>query len=168
MLRVSRSSVERATCQIIPDGHACDSNLQQGGWIEQVEPDVVFTSDDGSLPEDSFMRTWGPNTMSAAEKTGRRIDITNTMRAGIEKAGFIDVHEKVYKIPIGTWPKDPLLKEVGRLGYHHALSGMEGWGMWLLTNHGVPKPWTKQDVQVYVAKLQAEIKTPQYHSYHIL
>lgn len=127
-----------------------------------------MTSDDGSLPENSLLRTWGPNTLRAAEKSGRRIDTADTMRAAIEKAGFVDVHEKEYKLPIGPWAKDPVLKEAGRLDHQQCASGMEGWGMWLLTKHGVPEPWTKEEVQAYVAKLQEEMKNPRYHTYHIM
>lgn len=126
------------------------------------------TSDDGSLPEDSLLRTWGPNTLRAAEKSGRPIDTMDTMRASIEKAGFVDVHEKLYKLPIGPWPKEPILKEAGRLDYQQFRAGIEGWGMWLLTKHGAPEPWTREEVLAYVTKLQAEIKNPHYHSYHLM
>lgn len=82
------------------------------------------------------------------------------MRTDIEKTGFIGAHEQVYNFPVGQWPKDPLLKEAGRLNYHHWSSGLEGWGMWLLTKNGASQPWAKEDVQLYVAKLRAELKKP--------
>ncbi|KAJ6110591.1 hypothetical protein N7486_002826 [Penicillium sp. IBT 16267x] len=44
-------------------------------------------------------------------------------------------------------------------------SGMEGWAMYLLTRYGTPKPWSKQEVQVLVAKARAEVKNPAHHIY---
>lgn len=88
-----------------------------------------------------------------------------TMRGSMEKAGFVDIHEKMYKWPIGPWPKDSVLKEAGRLHYHQWASGMEGWIMYFLTKWGTPKPWTKEEVQVLVAKVRTEIQNPRYHTY---
>ncbi|KAJ5253158.1 hypothetical protein N7489_003568 [Penicillium chrysogenum] len=64
------------------------------------------------------------------------------MSSAIEKAGFVDKHEERYKIPLGPWPKDKLLKEAGHLQYAHWNAALEGWAMWLLTHFGKPEPWT--------------------------
>lgn len=109
--------------------------------------------------------TWCPNTIKAAEKSGRSIETAETMRGAIEKAGFVDVHEKTYKLPLGPWAKDPVLKEVGRLNYHHWAAGLEGWGMWLLTKFGAPEPWAKEEVQAYTGDIRRELKKPQLHAY---
>lgn len=143
-------------------------NLKPGGWIEHTEVGIAALCDDGSLPEDNVLRTWAPNTIPAAEKSGRPINTTDTMRGTIEKAGFVDVREKEYKLPVGPWAKDPVLKEAGRLNYHHWASGLEGWGMWLLTKFGVPQPWEKEEVQVYTGDMRTELKKPQYHAYQIV
>lgn len=117
------------------------------------------------MAKDNILNTWGPNTENAADNSGRPLTIIKTMRAEIEKAGFVDIHEKVYKIPVGPWAKDPVLKEAGRLNYHQCVSGMEGWSLWLLTKHGVPQCWTKEEVQVYTGDLRVQLKKPQHHSY---
>ena len=39
-------------------------------------------------------------------------------------AGFVNVHRKKYKMPIGPWPKTPMLKEAGRFGLVALLDGM--------------------------------------------
>ncbi|KAJ5912936.1 hypothetical protein N7504_001819 [Penicillium tannophilum] len=143
----------------------CYDNLTPGGWIEQFEGACHIMSDDGSLPEDSILASWGDNLIAASNKSGRPMGTLDTMREQIEKAGFIDVHEKVYKWPIGGWAKDPVLKEAGRLNSTMWKSGMEGWAMYLLTRYGTPKPWSKQEVQVLVAKARAEVKNPAHHIY---
>lgn len=59
-------------------------------------------------------------------KIGKRLDIETTLKSQIEAGGFVNIHEKVYKVPVGDWAKSPLLKEAGR--YHKAqlLEGLEG------------------------------------------
>lgn len=83
----------------------------------------------------------------------------------MEKAGFVDMHEKLYKIPLGPWPKNKILKEIGRLQYFHWTSALEGWALWLLTKYGAPSPWTNDEVQAYLAKIQVELQNPHIHGY---
>lgn len=143
------------------------SALEPGGWLEQMELDVRVFSDDGTLTEDKCLYSWGDMFLACADRAGRSLLTQETMRADIEKAGFVDVHEKLYKIPLGPWAKDRLLKEAGQLQNAHWNAALEGWAMWLLTHFGEPKPWTKEEVQVYLAKVRAELRDPHIHSYEL-
>jgi hypothetical protein len=87
------------------------------------------------------------------------------MQDAFRKAGFVDVHEKEYKWPIGPWARDQKYKEAGTVNFQHWMSGMEGWAMWLLCKFGAPEPWTQEEVIVYVARLRAELKNPRFHIY---
>ncbi|CAL5870647.1 uncharacterized protein PFLUO_LOCUS4887 [Penicillium psychrofluorescens] len=140
--------------------------LEPGGWIEQMEFDVRVSSDDGTLKEEHQLWGWGDMFIRCAERAGRSLAIQETMRSAIEKAGFVDVHEQKYKIPLGPWPRDKLLKEVGHLECAHWNAALEGWAMWLLTHFGEPVPWKKEEVQVYLAKVRAELKDPHIHGYN--
>jgi hypothetical protein len=60
------------------------------------------------------------------EITGQSFRISDTMRDNIKEAGFVNVVEKVFKTPLGGWPADPKLKEIGRwtlLGFDIGLEG---------------------------------------------
>ncbi|KXG52938.1 uncharacterized protein PGRI_081930 [Penicillium griseofulvum] len=144
----------------------CFQKMAPGGWIEQIEVGPFITSDDGSLPPDSALSSWGPLMQTCGDRAGRSCDIVLTMSESIKNAGFVDVHEKVYKWPIGPWPRDQKFKEAGMVNCQHWMSGMEGWCMWLLTKFGDPQPWTKEEVHVYCAKLRSELKNPYIHAYH--
>ncbi|CEJ59596.1 hypothetical protein PMG11_08215 [Penicillium brasilianum] len=144
----------------------CYDNLEPGGWIEEFELDVRVKTDDNSLPEDSELAKWGENFIGCSQRAGRPLNVQESMRSKIEKAGFIDVHEQVYKVPIGPWPRDRIYKEVGQLNYHHWVTGMEGYAMWLLTKFGAPTPWTADEVQIYLAKVRVELKDPRIHGWH--
>lgn len=117
----------------------CFENLAPGGWIEQLEPDVGVRCDDGTLPQDSVLTTWGDNFVGCAERSGRSILTWQTMKRSIARAGFINVQEDLIRTPIGSWPKDQKLKEAGRINYTHWTAGLEGYAMYLLTKFGAPE-----------------------------
>lgn len=103
--------------------------------------------------------------LACGKAAGRACDTIDTMPDTIRKAGFIEVHEKKYKWPIGAWPRDQRYKEAGTVNFQHWMDGMEGWCMWLLTKFGSPEPWSREQVIFYVAKIRAELKNPRYHIY---
>lgn len=103
--------------------------------------------------------------IACGERAGRPLETLDHMGKAIEKAGFVDIHEKTYVWPIGPWAQDRKYKEAGTVNFQHWLSGMEGWCMWLLTRFGAPKPWSKDEVMVYLDELRAEIMNPRYHIY---
>lgn len=92
---------------------------------------VSHCCDDGTMPPDSDLAKWGPLFIRAAEKTGKKLDTAHTMRARIEAAGFINVREKTYKIPVGEWTRNPMLREAGRFNKAQLLEGMEGYAMYV-------------------------------------
>ncbi|KAJ5492785.1 hypothetical protein N7539_001531, partial [Penicillium diatomitis] len=143
----------------------CFENLVPGGWIEQMEFDVRVRSDDASLPPNSVLAGWGETFISCAARAGRPLTTQETMRASIESVGFVDVHERLYKVPLGPWPKDQLLKEVGLLNLEHWKAGLEGNAMWLLTKFGAPHPWTKDEVELYLMEARKDLKNSHIHGY---
>ncbi|KAJ5581715.1 hypothetical protein N7535_000335 [Penicillium sp. DV-2018c] len=142
-----------------------NSNLRPGGWLEQLEASPYIECDDDSLPPDNILRTWGPALSDCGKRAGRPLETIDMMQDAFRKAGFVDIHEKEYKWPIGPWARDQKYKEAGTVNFQHWMSGMEGWAMWLLCKFGAPEPWTQEEVIVYVAKLRAELKNPRFHIY---
>jgi len=142
-------------------------NLKPGGWIEQVELDVRVMCDDDTMKQDSFIAGWGQTFLDCAVRGGRSLSTQTTMKGRIERAGFTNVQDQLFKCPIGPWPKNAAFKEAGRINLHHWSSGLDGWAMYLLTKFGAPEPWTADEVRVYVAKVRRELQTPRLHIYHL-
>lgn len=86
------------------------------------------------------------------------------MRDSISQAGFVDIHEKRYKWPIGPWAKDPVLKEAGRLHLEQWIAGVEGWVLFLLTKWARPV-WTDVEVRVLLGRVLGEIRDSEVHMY---
>lgn len=127
---------------------------------------VGIFCDDGTLPVDSVLSTWGADMTACAERAGRPVDTMDTMRERIEEAGFINVQQQDYKMPVGTWPKLQVYKDAGRANKEQLLNGLEGYCMFLLTKFGAPKPWSAEDVKVLVEKAKKDLDNPTYHLYN--
>ncbi|KAK3705923.1 hypothetical protein LTR37_013076 [Vermiconidia calcicola] len=125
----------------------CYENLEPGGWLEEVELDVRVISDDNSLSPDSYLAGWGENFLGCAERAGRPLSTQTKMAGAMERAGFVNIHDHLFKCPIGSWPKNRKLKEAGRVNFDHWTTGMDGWAMWLLTKHGAPRPWDADELR---------------------
>jgi hypothetical protein len=108
--------------------------LKPGAYFQQAEISVVPKSEDGSIAG-THMEQWGPLALEAGEKFGKSFRIAEDSKALIEQVGFANVTYRRFKWPIGPWPKDPKLKEIGsfnRLGWE---DGVEGWAMYLFTKY---------------------------------
>lgn len=50
-------------------------NLLPSGWIEQIESSTRLNCNEGTLPEDSLLSTWGSMFERCCEKMGKNISI---------------------------------------------------------------------------------------------
>jgi hypothetical protein len=70
---------------------------------------------------------------SAGEITGQSFTVADTMKSDIEKAGFVNVVEQIFKVPLGGWAADPKLKELGLWALLSFDTGLEGYALATLT-----------------------------------
>lgn len=74
-------------------------NLNPGGWIEWHEYETTIQSRDGPLNEEtSHVAKWLKNVHEGARKFGKDLNIAPTLKSAIEKAGFVEVEEKIYEV----------------------------------------------------------------------
>lgn len=133
-----------------------------------LEGSTNSPSDDKSLPLDSKSATWGEMFYEIGrQKTGRPMDICYTIRDSVAAAGFTNIHEKVYKLPLGAWPRHPLYKEAGRLYLEEITVGLEGYAMQLLTHFGLPEPWSPDEVKAHLQGMLEEWANKKYHMYSL-
>lgn len=134
----------------------CLRHLKPGGYLEQAEYAASWTSDDGSLTLESPMGRAGPIAHDCFSRLGRvdgELNIFETMKGRITDAGFTDIVEHQYKWPIGTWPKDKKMKQLGVWVKAHLDMGLEGYMMRLLTTlYG----WTPEEVYSYCAEIRLQ------------
>jgi SAM-dependent methyltransferase len=135
-----------------------------GGWIESHETSPELYCDDGSIPADSAMSQWGKFFLDGGKKNGRSFHILHddVQARGIELAGFRDIQVINREAPIGAWPKDPDLNEMGRICQAALEQDPEGYVNLMA---GIARGWTNEEVAAYCAHLRAELRNIDYHGY---
>lgn len=129
-------------------------NQAAGSSKPKIDIEDHIRCDDHTMPSDSLLASYGETLNACALNAGT--NICRRMKSKIEAAGFINVQEKQYKIPIGEWAKHLIYKDAGRAAMKSFKAGVEGWAMFLLTQFGRPK-WTPQEVKEYVGRLEEEL-----------
>lgn len=137
------------------------SNLNPGGWCEFQDFDLTYYSDDGSLTPDDPLKVWHQTLIDAAASLGRDPNPGSKLEGWVRDAGFDKIVHAKYKIPIGPWAKDPLLKEIGAYNFQQVDGGMEGLSMRLYRN--VLK-WTEEDIHVLLKKARQSMRNPNVHA----
>lgn len=140
-------------------------HIKPGGFVEQVETSGMAVSDDGTVLPDSAISKWWGIFKEIGEKTGKTFAASEVARESIEAAGFVDVHEYKFKLPLGPWPKDKTLKLWGSWNQIFVLEALEGFALRGLTTI---LEWSLEKAQVYLAELRRELKNRDIHAYYYL
>jgi len=144
------------------------NSLVPGGYAEFWDFDLQYYSDDGSLKEDSYIIKWITTLMKAADIMGRDPRPGVGLKKWVTDAGFTNVVHHVYKTPIGPWPKDKRLKDIGYCNIVQILQGLEAFSLRLFCN---VLSWKEEEVLVLLANVRKELKDPKIHSqvdFHIV
>ncbi|KAM0544491.1 hypothetical protein ACHAPJ_011785 [Fusarium lateritium] len=136
-----------------------------GGWVQSAEADIEFRSDDGTTDLHPVFEL-GKTLFKEGEKvSGRPVFVHDLQKEGFEKAGFTNVKVVDLKFPIGPWPKDKKLAEIGKFVKHTLLNDIEGYtlAMWQEV-----LGWPKEEYQVLVMDFRKAIRDPKVHSYMVV
>lgn len=120
--------------------------VKPGGWVEFHELSTDITSDDGMGRKPSkLIEVW----KDASFKAGRILDPTPYMKDWIGEAGFTNVQQRDFWLPIGNWPDNPRNKEIGIGVKDYMSNGLQG------TTAGLVRGvlgWSKEEAEVLNAE----------------
>lgn len=136
------------------------------GWMEIQELHPTPVSDDDTIPERWPMKVWDDNLHRAAARAldpPRPVRVASHIKSWMEQAGFVDIHEHVSKIPMGSWPKDPHLKNIGGWWMNNWLTGLPGFTYKLFGVEGLQ--WTREEIEVMLADVRKAAKRKDIHAY---
>ncbi|KAI8296847.1 methyltransferase domain-containing protein [Colletotrichum sp. SAR 10_98] len=137
-------------------------NTNPGGWAEFQDWDIVYYCDDGTLTEETYTMKMDRMFLEACQMIGRDPCPGPQLEGWVKDAGFVNVRHKMFKIPIGTWPKDARLKDLGHMNVIQIMDGLEAYNMRLFTS---VLGWTQVEAQVLFAEVRKEMKSNRYHGY---
>ena len=139
--------------------------LKPGGWIEHMDCSVGLWCDDGSIPEGSVFDEWVAMFRKAGPLMGGQSFFViegDEFVSALEEAGFRDVQTRVVKMPVGQWPADRKLKEIGGVNLFSMHRDVEAFALYVLTSI---LNWEIAESQVFLAKIRSELKNKAYHGY---
>ncbi|KAL8863286.1 MAG: hypothetical protein Q9178_000661 [Gyalolechia marmorata] len=137
-------------------------HTKPGGYFELQELDCRFVSDDNTLLDSHNLTSWSHLITEAANNYNRPIPRYTDYLHWFEKAGFTDIRQVLFKCPANPWPKNKILKEVGKFQLLAHTGGLEGVSLGLLTR-GLK--WKAEEVKVLMAKIRPELRDRAIHSY---
>ncbi|KAF5970482.1 zinc finger transcription factor ace1 [Fusarium bulbicola] len=133
-----------------------------GGWVQSGEADVTFRSDDGTTELEPVFKTYQKLFEDGSQISGNPFFVHDLQLKAFEEAGFTDVETVDYKFPIGGWPKDSKLAEVGRFVKATLENDLEGYTLMMWQD---VCQWPKDEYQVFLMSLRKAIRNPKVHSY---
>lgn len=78
------------------------------------------------------MYDWSTLFIDAGEKMGRTFKHAKNSKKLLEEAGFVDLVESRYKLPVGGWMEDKKWKEIGKWNLLFLTVGLEGMALYIL------------------------------------
>ncbi|PGG97220.1 hypothetical protein AJ80_09725 [Polytolypa hystricis UAMH7299] len=139
------------------------ANLKPGGWLEMQEYETWVKSDDGTLEQAVVLVEWQKLLEeTTAAMSGKRFNLAMELKQVCVEAGFVNVEDHVFKCPIGTWAKDPKLKEIGRYAQLHILEAVEPFTIAILTRM---LGQSFEEAQATIAGVKADLKSRKHHLY---
>ncbi|KAM0271155.1 hypothetical protein ACHAQH_009174 [Verticillium albo-atrum] len=136
-----------------------------GGWCQSCEPECIIRSDDDSITPDTVMGSWWPRMfIEGGKEFGRSFTVLSDglQRKGMEEAGFVDLHEVNFKLPIGDWPLDPKLAEVGRATRLTLETDLEGYTLYMWKD---VLGWDQDEYQTFLTTMRGEMRSRKLHGY---
>ncbi|CCE28865.1 uncharacterized protein CPUR_02555 [Claviceps purpurea 20.1] len=135
-----------------------------GGWVESIEYEPEFRSDDGTTELEPVLASYGELFREAGKILNRSLFVEEIQRQAFDEAGFIDKRVVRYKFPIGPWAKDGKFAEVGRFGREALENDLQGYTQMLWQS--LQKP--EAEYHVWLASMRKAIRNPKVHSYEIV
>ncbi|TEA14825.1 Secondary metabolism regulator laeA [Colletotrichum sidae] len=131
--------------------------LKEDGYIEVKEFDIETRSQVKEFDELHIFKRWVKHISAGCEQMGktpiqcRGNGIGNNLR----EAGFVDIVEQKWPIPIGGWAKDPMLKDVGQSALEYLDRSLDGFGLYILKEIS---GWEYAEVVLFVAEARKALK----------
>lgn len=137
-------------------------HLRPGACLEIGGTYPTPTSDDNTLPENSYLKEVERLFFQMGEAMGSPLEAPKIWKDKMEQAGFVDVRETIFKVPQGIWPKDTRLKKIGAFENFSLINGLEAY---LLRGYTTVLGGNPDELQLIVAETIRELQNPKMHSY---
>ncbi|EGZ77852.1 S-adenosyl-L-methionine-dependent methyltransferase [Neurospora tetrasperma FGSC 2509] len=128
-------------------------HLRPGGWFEMQEVVHFPVSMTGPMPADHPLAQYWAVVRDGLAALGVDFHAAagGNLAQMMREAGFVNVTERILQIPIGTWPKNKVLKTVGLYWRTILLDGIQAIALGPLTR-GLR--WSREQVEMFLIQVR--------------
>ncbi|CCE28837.1 uncharacterized protein CPUR_02526 [Claviceps purpurea 20.1] len=126
-----------------------------GGWVESLEYEPEFRSDDGSMDLEPVLASYGELFREASKFLDRPLFLKEIQPRALDEAGFIESRQK------GCSIQNRKFAEVGRVAREAADNDLEGYTQMLWQSAQKPQ----DEYRTWLATLRKAVRNPKVHSY---
>ncbi|KAL2824230.1 S-adenosyl-L-methionine-dependent methyltransferase [Aspergillus cavernicola] len=139
------------------------SQTKPGGWVEFQEFHLVNYSEDGTLREGNNVNRFYELLREACDKLQRPVTIGKELEGLADDAGFVNIHHQKFQLPLGIWPRERRMKEIGAVNMVQFLEGLEAFSAATFTS---VLGWSIEEVQVFLTLVRKDAKDSRVHMMH--
>lgn len=138
------------------------SHLKPGGWVELQELRFEPQCDDETMKDDYVIAKFLRLVKEGLGVLG--VDLFGMTKNAqmLRDAGFVNVEEKVFKIPLGAWPKNKTMKLIGLYLRSAMYDGLQAVSLGPLVR-GLK--WTTEEVEVFLISIRKALFDSSVHAY---
>ncbi|KAK8179957.1 S-adenosyl-L-methionine-dependent methyltransferase [Phyllosticta capitalensis] len=131
-----------------------------GGWAEFSDYEMRYYAEDGSVKPGNKMVRLAELLCEGADAIGRTLQPGQHLERWMKDAGFSNVETRLFKLPLGAWPRDETYKQIGAFNMVQTYEGLEAFILAIFTR---VLGWTADEVQVFLAQARADLKRRDTH-----
>ncbi|KAI1024538.1 hypothetical protein LB503_007476 [Fusarium chuoi] len=137
------------------------AHVRPGGWVESLEVDIETHSENPKIEKDGghIFKKWCKLFFECGRQTGRTWEIARDGRQEeyMREAGFTDLFSKSWKLPVGGWPQDKKLKQIGLYNGAFIDHSIDAFAIFPI---GEILGWSEEEVTVLVSQMRKALKEP--------
>jgi hypothetical protein len=135
--------------------------LRPGGYLELQDVQMPMRYIDSS-GEGTALKLLNERFMAGALALGRDFTKVAHYKRILEEVGFVDVVERRFVWPEGTWPRGQKMKMLGALAREDSLAGLVGGSIAVLTR-GLGM--SIEEVEPFLVNVKNDLKSNKIHAY---
>ncbi|KAL1956520.1 hypothetical protein VTO42DRAFT_7083 [Malbranchea cinnamomea] len=146
--------------------------LKPGGYLECHDYDCTLRCDDGTLPpadpgarSGHAFHNWLKLSIDCSEKMDRSITFAGKISTRMKEAGYEVIEERITKVPINPWPRDPKFKQIGELNEQNWLEGLAGFSYAPFGSRGLG--WTREQIEGLLVEVRKSVQDRSVHAYNL-
>lgn len=133
------------------------------GWMECCELNPQPFCDDSTMTPEWTFAKWESWLDYGTNRAGRPVRVAEKLKQWMIDAGYVDVHEVVGKIPIGSWPAKKTLKAIGREWSHLVAETLAAASYQIFSRE---LNMTREQIEVFLADTRHSLQNRKVHAYH--